>query len=185
MRKKDEDSEGIPLLDVGAVETPLGRLFYIYFSKRVFMISRNRIEIDILGRLGSYMEESGVRYRLNWLDIKLKPLRSFDEAVSAYFDGKELQHPYRLFVCRSHLPIFEAIKRIPRGETATYREIARGVGTNPRIVGQALRNNPLPLLIPCHRVVRSDGSLGGYMWGGHLKLFLLQLEGADISSLRF
>lgn len=70
--------------------------------------------------------------------------------------------------------------RIPPGSTRSYGEIARELGTPgaARAVGQALRRNPLPLLIPCHRVIRSDGSIGGY--GGRnrspFKRVLLDLE---------
>ena len=55
-------------------------------------------------------------------------------------------------------------KRVPKGKVTTYGEIARALGkpAASRAVGQALRNNPNPIAVPCHRVVRSDGSLGGY-----------------------
>jgi len=60
--------------------------------------------------------------------------------------------------------VLEAVSQIPPGEVRTYKEIAAAVG-NPnawRAVGLALKRNPFPVKIPCHRVVRSDGSLGGY-----------------------
>lgn len=73
------------------------------------------------------------------------------------------------------------MKSIPRGETRTYREIAEMIGRPRayRAVGNALRKNPHPIIIPCHRVVRSDGSLGGYSNGGtRVKRKLLLEEGA-------
>jgi methylated-DNA-[protein]-cysteine S-methyltransferase len=78
--------------------------------------------------------------------------------------------------------VLHALLRIPAGQVRTYGEIARAVGEPgaARAVGTACARNPLPLLIPCHRVVRSDGGLGGYsMRGGvDLKRQLLESEGA-------
>jgi methylated-DNA-protein-cysteine methyltransferase-like protein len=65
--------------------------------------------------------------------------------------------------------IYEEVKRIPKGEVATYGEIARRVRTTPRVVGFALHKNPDPKNIPCHRVVFKDGSLSsGYAFGGKM-----------------
>ncbi|MBI5071681.1 MGMT family protein [Candidatus Falkowbacteria bacterium] len=71
-------------------------------------------------------------------------------------------------------------KKIPRGKVATYGEIARILKTSPRAVGQALHANHCPIKIPCHRVVKSDGSLGGYSGGVRKKLELLKKEGIKI-----
>ena len=78
--------------------------------------------------------------------------------------------------------VLQATQEIPRGRIATYMDIAHKIG-NPkavRAVGQALGRNPIPIVIPCHRVIASNGSLGGYSGGGGLetKAFLLKLEGA-------
>jgi len=78
--------------------------------------------------------------------------------------------------------VLAALRRIPAGEVRTYGEIARAVGQPgaARAVGAACARNPVPLLIPCHRVVRSDGGLGGYSLTGGvgLKRRLLDAEGA-------
>ncbi|MCX7762919.1 MAG: methylated-DNA--[protein]-cysteine S-methyltransferase [Candidatus Kryptonium sp.] len=70
--------------------------------------------------------------------------------------------------------------RIPYGETLTYSELARRIRkpNSQRAVGNALASNPLPIVVPCHRVIASDGSLGGYTGGIKIKEFLLGLEGA-------
>lgn len=95
--------------------------------------------------------------------------------------------PYRGPVDLSRVPAFEravlqALRRIPPGQVRSYGEIARALGkpTAARAVGTACARNPLPLLIPCHRVVRSDGGLGGYSLKGGvaLKRQLLEAEGA-------
>jgi methylated-DNA-[protein]-cysteine S-methyltransferase len=68
---------------------------------------------------------------------------------------------------------------IPRGYISTYGRIAGFIGKplSARAVGRALATNPFPILIPCHRAVRSDGSLGGYQGGKEMKQRLLEMEG--------
>ena len=86
--------------------------------------------------------------------------------------------------------VLEGVRMIPRGETASYGEVARRIGRPraARAVGGAVGRNPVGLLVPCHRVIAADGSLGGYgaaAWGGveaalEVKRALLRLEGVDI-----
>ena len=77
------------------------------------------------------------------------------------------------------LKVFKAVLKIPFGERRSYKWIAEQIGDPKavRAVGQALRRNPFPLIIPCHRVIKSDGSLGGYA-GSHSdrKAILLDIE---------
>ena len=74
--------------------------------------------------------------------------------------------------------VWEELRRIPRGQTRTYRDIARAVGAPDavRAVGSACGANPVALVVPCHRAVRTDGGLGGYAWGLPRKKKLLALE---------
>lgn len=76
--------------------------------------------------------------------------------------------------------IWRALLAIPKGETVSYHEIAEQVGHPKavRAVGQAVGRNPVALLVPCHRVIRKDGQLGGYRWGFERKQMLLAEEGA-------
>jgi AraC family transcriptional regulator, regulatory protein of adaptative response / methylated-DNA-[protein]-cysteine methyltransferase len=76
--------------------------------------------------------------------------------------------------------VWRALRAIPRGKTATYSEIAKRIGqpTAARGVAQACAANPIAVLIPCHRVVRSDGGLSGYRWGVERKRALLDRESA-------
>ena len=74
--------------------------------------------------------------------------------------------------------VWDVLLHIPYGETRTYKDVAESVG-NPnavRAVGTACATNPLPLVVPCHRVLRSDGSTGGYLGGADAKKLLLALE---------
>ncbi len=74
--------------------------------------------------------------------------------------------------------VWEALRRIPRGETRSYGEIARAIGapSAARAVGSACGANPVALVVPCHRALRGDGTLGGYAWGVRRKAALLRLE---------
>jgi O-6-methylguanine DNA methyltransferase len=83
--------------------------------------------------------------------------------------------------------VLEKTRQIPRGEVRPYTWVAREIGFPKavRAVGNALGNNPLPLLIPCHRVIRSAGALGAYSAGGpEVKERLLRLEGVDLPELK-
>lgn len=74
--------------------------------------------------------------------------------------------------------VYRIVQRIPRGTVRSYRWVAEQLG-NPglaRAVGQALKRNPWALRVPCHRVIRSDGSLGGFAWGVAKKRRLLAAE---------
>lgn len=75
--------------------------------------------------------------------------------------------------------VLEETKKIPYGETRSYRDIARAIGMNnaARAVGQALKRNPVPIIIPCHRVICEDRTLGGFSMKNVSKRYLLRLEG--------
>jgi O-6-methylguanine DNA methyltransferase len=74
--------------------------------------------------------------------------------------------------------VWEALRRIPYGSTRSYAQVARAIGhpTATRAVARACATNPAALVIPCHRVVRADGGLGGYRWGIERKRALLEDE---------
>jgi AraC family transcriptional regulator of adaptative response/methylated-DNA-[protein]-cysteine methyltransferase len=78
--------------------------------------------------------------------------------------------------------VWTALREVPAGTTVTYSDVARRVGTavDSRDVAQACAANPLAVLVPCHRVVRKDGTLGGYRWGVVRKRALLAREAASV-----
>lgn len=78
------------------------------------------------------------------------------------------------------LDVLQATRAVPRGQTVSYKELARRVGRPAavRAVGGVQAANPIPIIIPCHRIVGSNGSLTGYGGGIDMKIALLQLEGA-------
>jgi O-6-methylguanine DNA methyltransferase len=78
--------------------------------------------------------------------------------------------------------VWKAVLQIPRGTTVSYADIARSIG-NPkavRAVGTAIGGNPIPIIIPCHRVIAKDGGLGGFGGGLRLKKQLLQMDGIEL-----
>jgi methylated-DNA-[protein]-cysteine S-methyltransferase len=85
-----------------------------------------------------------------------------------------------------HRAVWGLIAAIPRGQTRTYRELAAALPApvHPRAVGGAVAHNPLSIIVPCHRVVGSNGSLTGYAGGLACKRALLELEGAAIPRAR-
>jgi methylated-DNA-[protein]-cysteine S-methyltransferase len=74
--------------------------------------------------------------------------------------------------------VYRVLLSIPLGEVRTYKWVAKKIGQPKacRAVGQVLKNNPYPLVIPCHRVIASGGKIGGYAWGSKNKKMLLDLE---------
>ena len=85
--------------------------------------------------------------------------------------------------------VLEIIKKVPKGKVTTYKEISRALNTKAyRAVGQALKRNPHPIIVPCHRVVCSDGALGGYGGSGRKgvekKSKLLRKEGVEMGNGR-
>jgi len=83
--------------------------------------------------------------------------------------------------------VYELVKKIPRGKVSTYKLIAEALHTTAyRAVGQALKNNPNPVLIPCHRVVKSDGEVGGFKGEkfNAQKIWLLEKEGVRVINNR-
>ena len=74
--------------------------------------------------------------------------------------------------------VYQVVSRIPLGQVRSYKWVARKAGRPAafRAVGQILKHNPFPLIIPCHRVINANGRLGGYRWGNRTKQRLLKLE---------
>ena len=85
--------------------------------------------------------------------------------------------------------VLQVLKEVPYGQVVTYGDLsqklqAKGRQTSPRAVGGAVGHNPISILIPCHRVIGTDGSLTGYAGGLERKIALLKLEGVEVSHLK-
>jgi O-6-methylguanine DNA methyltransferase len=114
-------------------------------------------------------------------------LRPYLSELEEYFAGHRQQFGFRLDLrgTEFQLACWKALLRIPYGETRTYADIARAVGRPRgfRAVGLANHRNPIAIVVPCHRVIASDGTLCGYGGGLDIKRKLLQLEGALTATL--
>jgi AraC family transcriptional regulator of adaptative response/methylated-DNA-[protein]-cysteine methyltransferase len=104
-----------------------------------------------------------------WLDYVLDSLKSEQRRVDLPMDIQATAFQWR---------VWEELRRIPFGSTRSYQEIAKAIGnpTAVRAVARACASNRLALVIPCHRVIREDKSMGGYRWGLERKRKLLQRE---------
>jgi methylated-DNA-[protein]-cysteine S-methyltransferase len=116
-------------------------------------------------------EDGGAIIALDWgrgRDQEATPLlREACDQLQDYFDGKCMSFDLPLAPEGSDFQkrVWAALCAIPPGETRSYADIARTIGSAPRAVGGANGANPIPLFIPCHRVIAADGSLGGYSGG--------------------
>jgi len=102
--------------------------------------------------------------------------------LQSYFDGDQTGFALPLIPHGTPFQqsVWSAMRAIPYGQTTSYGDIAHDIGSAARAIGRACGQNPLPILIPCHRVVGADGKLGGYSGNGGIetKTALLRLEGA-------
>lgn len=169
------------LLRYASVSTPLGRLHVAYRGMAVCCTafkSDRRVFERMCGRL------FGVRPVMD-----PRPPKDMAQQILDHLTGR------RRFSGRIDLSrltpfqqrVLQKIRTIPAGQVRSYRWVAQAIGVEraARAVGTALARNPVPLLIPCHRVIRSDGRLGEYSGGGpSVKAKLLAFEGMDLKRLR-
>ena len=127
--------------------------------------------IDILGEMLNHAAPSSERFK------------DLIQRLKDYFGGKKVSFPDKLDLSKAtpfQRQVWQVTKLIPYGETRSYLWVAERIGKPKamRAVGQALARNPLPIIIPCHRVVKSNGKLGGFTGGVMMKRRLLNIEAA-------
>ena len=110
-------------------------------------------------------------------------IESVKKELAKYFSGQLVDFhalPLDLQGTPFQQKVWRELRRIPRGRTISYKELARRAGSPQafRAAGQANAVNPIPIIVPCHRVIAADGSLGGYSSGIERKEWLLKHEGA-------
>jgi O-6-methylguanine DNA methyltransferase len=112
----------------------------------------------------------------------------FTDQIRAYLDGEIINLDLDVDLTKNtafQRKVLLEVREIPYGQTITYAELAKRIGDSKalRAVGQALRRNPVPIAVPCHRVLHSDGTLGGYggTVGRKRKIQLLKLEGVILT----
>lgn len=154
------------------VNTPLGKVFIASTPKGLCDLVLSGDEVSFLKRL-----------RLKYPTPIIKDPSPFIESIRTligYLSGRPVRFDTPIDVKGTDFEkrVWKEVCKIPYGETRTYGEIARRIG-NPkasRAVGQACGKNPIPIIIPCHRVVGSNGDIGGYSGGIWIKERLLRME---------
>ena len=168
------------------IDTPLGPMVAVGGSERLHLLEfadRRGLEREIL----TLRQETGAAI----VPGASAPLVSIQEELHAYFDGTACN--FRTLVALAGTPfqqrVWQALQQIPAGHPWSYRELAARIGqpTATRAVGRANGANRLALVIPCHRVIAADGTLGGYGGGTARKQWLLEHEqrafGGDAAAL--
>lgn len=157
------------------VETPVGTFVIAATQRGLVALSFERDPEVVIDALARRLSPRIVRAPKRVDDIR----RELDE----YFEGRRSNFEMPLdwsLVSGFNRKVFKATARIPYGGVSTYSDMARSAGSPraARAAGNALHNNPIPIVVPCHRVLHRDGGLGGYGGGLPMKKFLLKLEGA-------
>ncbi len=155
-------------------DSPFGLVFVAKTIKGVCLVNFSKIsEAVFLSILKTRFQKGATRD-----DNKLKRIRNelFD-----YFNGHRVNFKALLDLSigtKFQRKVWDKVSEIPYGEIRTYKWVAKSIGNvhAVRAVGNAVGKNPVPPIVPCHRVVRSDGCLGGYSSGISLKKKLLKLE---------
>ncbi|MGH2764756.1 MAG: methylated-DNA--[protein]-cysteine S-methyltransferase [Actinomycetota bacterium] len=170
------EREGPVGVAYGETDSPLGRLV-------VAVTPRGLVRLAYPDeREGEVLEElaAGISPRILRLPGKTDEIR---RELEEYFEGRRrrFEFPVDWTLTRGFTrKVLRATARIPFGSLRTYREVASRAGSERayRAAGNALGSNPIPIVVPCHRVVHTGGGLGGYTGGLERKEFLLDLEGA-------
>lgn len=171
------NQEGLVDVAYATVDTPLGTGLVAATPKGLVRVAlpNERIE-NVLAQLAE-----GVSPRVLEFPTRLDEAR---RELNEYFEGRrdrfELPLDWRLSHPGFYRRVLRATARVPFGEVITYGEAADRAG-NPRAsraAGTALGSNPIPIVVPCHRVIRTGGAIGNYGGGPQMKRFLLELEGA-------
>lgn len=157
-------------------ESKIGLIYVASTEKGVCRISVPRqTKRDFLRWLRENFDDSEV------IDNKSRNKEAIDQ-LTRYFNGKLAKFSVSVDLIGTpfQVRVWKELLRIPYGTTITYKQLAKRIGTSRgfQAVGRANATNPVPIVVPCHRVIGADGSLVGYSSGIKTKEFLLKLEGA-------
>jgi AraC family transcriptional regulator of adaptative response/methylated-DNA-[protein]-cysteine methyltransferase len=158
-------------------DSPLGRMLIAATERGICAIQFARSDGELL---------EGLRREFPFATRKSDEggLRSWTGALLKHMKGKELDSslPLDIRATAFQRRVWTYLQSIPFGATRSYSQVAKGIGkpTAVRAVARACATNPVAVVIPCHRVVREDGSMGGYRWGIERKKALLELEGKGV-----
>ena len=170
------DREGLVEVAYATLDTPLGTMLVAETEKGLVRVGLPREGFDDV--LSALAED--VSPRLLERPARVDRVR---RELDEYFGGErrafDLPLDWRLITGSFRCNVLEEISRVPFGEAITYGEAAARAGSPRahRAAGNALGSNPIPIVIPCHRVVRAGGDIGGYGGGPEMKRYLLRHEG--------
>jgi methylated-DNA-[protein]-cysteine S-methyltransferase len=171
------NEEGLVDVAYATVDTPLGRGLVAATPKGLVRVALPNEQIEeVLARLAEEVSPRVLEFPARLDEVR----RELDEYFEGRRDRFELALDWRLSHPGFYRRVLRATARVPFGEVITYREAAQRAG-NPRAsraAGSALGSNPIPIVVPCHRVIRAGGEIGNYGGGPQMKRFLLDLEGA-------
>ena len=170
-------SQGAAEISYATVDTPVGIASVAATSRGVLSVGLPSEAVDdFLDRLAEHVSPSIVEAPVT-LDVARREL---DEYFSGRRQGFDLPLDWRLVPGGFYRRVLNATSKLPFGTTMTYGEIAAQAGNARahRAAGTALGSNPLPIVVPCHRIIRSGGDPGNYGGGPELKKWLLRLEGS-------
>lgn len=140
------------------------------------------VHLGFYRNLESLMEN--VRKKFGMISLNIDEFGDLTELLERYFSGQrvKLDYPIILNGTEFQLRVWMKVKEIPYGEVRSYEWVARNIGKKKaaRAVGNALNRNPIALIIPCHRVVRKNGDIGGFGYGVEVKRKLLSIEGVKL-----
>jgi O-6-methylguanine DNA methyltransferase len=162
-------------------DSPIGRLFLAASEKGLVALE---FDVRLPGQQSIRPNPRHLREEKKTFTFKGSPRlkQPYLSELEEYFSGerREFSFPLDLRGTEFQLACWRALLAIPYGETRTYADIARAVGKPHafRAVGMANNRNPIAIVVPCHRVIASDGTLCGYGGGLDVKRRLLELEGA-------
>ncbi len=156
-----------------AVETKIGKVYLAGSERGLKLLALNPKEWR------RFVEKTERKKRVSLIPAGTK-FRNIEKKLNSYFKGGKVNFNEK-YDWEGFTPfqkkVWNQMLKIPYGETRSYKWLAAKVNIDsPRAVGQACGSNPLPIVVPCHRVIASDGSLGGYGGGLALKEKLLSLE---------
>lgn len=158
------------------LDSPIGRLYVVASEDGLFQVQFGGTDEDV----SAWVQARGLRpvHDTGELRPYVSQLRQYFAGERNWFDVPVDLSSATPFARR----VLEATARIPFGRLASYRDLANDIGQPgaTRAVGNALGSNPVPIVVPCHRVIRSDGSIGGYTGGLAIKWRLLEIEGVSL-----
>ena len=165
------------MIEYTILNSPIGKIYIAAVKEGIVKIS---FSIESLQELEKYCQRhlgSGIREGSVYT-------RDAKQQILKYLEGKSQSLDFPVIHLNSSFrkKVLEAERNIPYGEICSYGEVAKMVN-NPRAsraVGSANAKNPLPLYFPCHRIINSNGKLGGFGWGVDVKQYLLDLESKSL-----